>query len=113
LNLQEYFTSRGENFNKIIGMIFWGEIWHLGNGKKVGVANGVRVISLGKGWVHVTIFRQIVSSISCQKCSKILKLFYVWFALVDSSFVLLDAGPSILFLVFPHFFGCFGFFDDW
>jgi hypothetical protein len=47
-------------------MIFLGEIWHLGNEKKVGVANGVRVISLGKGWVHVTIFRQIVSSISCQ-----------------------------------------------
>lgn len=47
-------------------MIFLGEIWHLGDEKKVGVANGVRVISLGKGWVHVIIFRQIVSSISCQ-----------------------------------------------
>ncbi len=58
--LQEYFSS--ENF-KIIGMIFLGGIWYLGNEKKGGVANGVRVIFWGKEWVHVTIFRQIVSSI--------------------------------------------------
>jgi hypothetical protein len=49
-----------------------GEIWHLGNEKKVGVANGVRVISLGKGWVHVTKFREIVSSISCQSVARFL-----------------------------------------
>jgi hypothetical protein len=41
LNLQEYFISQSKNF-KIIGMIFGGETWHLGNEKKGGVANGVK-----------------------------------------------------------------------
>jgi hypothetical protein len=36
-------------------------------------------------------------------------MFPLWFALLGGSFVFLDAGPSILFLVFsPFFLGCFG-----
>jgi hypothetical protein len=34
----------------------------------------------------------------------------LWFALLVGSFVFLDVGPSILFLVFPLFFGYFGLF---
>ncbi len=39
-------------------------------------------------------------------------MFPLWFALLDGSFVFLDIGPSILFLVLPFFFfgGCFGLF---
>jgi hypothetical protein len=31
-------------------------------------------------------------------------MFPLWFALLGGSFVFLDVGPSILFLVFPHLF---------
>jgi hypothetical protein len=34
-------------------------------------------------------------------------LFPLWFVLLGGSFVFLDMGPSILFLVFPLFW-CFG-----
>jgi hypothetical protein len=36
-------------------------------------------------------------------------MFSLWSALLGGSFVFLDVGPSILFLVFL-FFGCFDFF---
>jgi len=32
-------------------------------------------------------------------------MFLLWFALLGGSFVLLDMGPSILFLVFPLYLG--------
>jgi hypothetical protein len=32
-------------------------------------------------------------------------MFPLWFSLVGGYFVFLDVGPSILFLVFPLFFG--------
>lgn len=91
-------------------MIFLGEIWHLGNEKKVGVANGVRVISLGKGWVHVTIFRQIVSSISCQSVAGFLN-----FSICGSpsQVVLLSSWTWVLpffVLCIPTLFGCFDLF---
>jgi hypothetical protein len=37
-------------------------------------------------------------------------MFPLWFALLGGSFVFLDVGHSILFLVFPPFLGCFGLF---
>ncbi len=37
-------------------------------------------------------------------------MFPSWFVLLVGSFVFLDMGPSILFLVFPLLFGCFGLF---
>jgi hypothetical protein len=36
-------------------------------------------------------------------------MFTLWFAFLGGSFVFLDVGISILFLVFP-FFWCFGYF---
>jgi hypothetical protein len=40
-------------------------------------------------------------------------MFPLWFTLLAGSFVFLDMGPSILFLVFPFFFGVLWFNYDW
>jgi len=37
-------------------------------------------------------------------------MFPLWFTFFGGFVVFLDLGPSILFLVFPLFFGCFGLF---
>jgi hypothetical protein len=39
-------------------------------------------------------------------------MFFLWFAFFGGSFVFLNMGLTILFIVVPLF-GCFGFFYDW